>query len=674
MSFLYPSFLWALAGLSVPIIIHLFYFRRFKKVYFSNTRFLQEIKEETSSRNRLKNLLVLLMRCLAIAALVFAFAQPFLKEDDEVNLGEKAVSVFIDNSFSMQGEQENIPLLDVAKQRARDIVKAYRPSDRFQILTQEFDGRFQRLLSQDEALAVIDQVEITPSVHRLSQVLNRQKQVVKGDNRIAYLISDFQTSITDLESWQDSTIEVNLIPVQGVRARNVGIDSVWFASPVPVLNENNALVVKLHNYGEEDAEGVKLSIVMDGQERPIGIVDVISGGSSIDTVNVAITKTGTQTAELKILDYPILFDDNYFISFYVDEKINVLVIDDNYTNKYLDALFSGIGYLSISHQNIAQIQYQQFAGQQLIILNDLRTISSGLANELKNYLEKGGKVLLFPGENADISAYNNFLSQAGAASYAAQTSNTREVSGINLSEFVFNDVFENNNRNLTLPSVNYSYQLSVVSSINPSENIMTFRDGGAFIQKFRVGEGLLYTSAAPLKEDKSDLVKQAEIFVPMVYRMAISKSKADPVAYTIGADRYIDIKKSGDFSEDVTYKLVGESEFIPGQRNLGPKVVLDVSDQIKKAGLYDVVLGSTKEKSLAFNYNRVESDLNYTEEGDLAAVADRQGFNIINNEQQAGINVAITQKDQGIVLWKYFLWAAILFLLLEALLIRFMKS
>ncbi|HMX40777.1 MAG TPA: BatA domain-containing protein [Saprospiraceae bacterium] len=68
MSFVFPAFLAALAVLAIPIIIHLFYFRRFKKVYFTNVRFLKEVKEETSNRQKLRNLLVLLMRCLAIAS------------------------------------------------------------------------------------------------------------------------------------------------------------------------------------------------------------------------------------------------------------------------------------------------------------------------------------------------------------------------------------------------------------------------------------------------------------------------------------------------------------------------------------------------------------------------------------------------------------------------------
>ncbi len=675
MSFLYPSFLWAIAGLSIPIIIHLFYFRRFKKVYFSNTKFLQEIKEETSSRSRLKNLLVLLMRCLALAALVFAFAQPFLKKDDKVRVGEKAISIFVDNSFSMNGERQNIPLIDIAKERARDIVNAYTESDKFQILTQDFDGKYQRTLTKDDALTTIDQITPSPAVHQLTQVINRQKQVLKGDNQISYLISDFQKSITNLVGLQDTTMEVNLIPIQGINSRNVSIDSVWFVSPVPMINQNNALVVRLHNYGDDDVESVKLSILKDGQERPIGLMDVAAGSSATDTINLSIATTGTHQAEIKILDYPIQFDDSYFISFEVAEKINILSIDEGGANRYLDALFKGISYFQINHQNLSQIQYQEFDNNQLIILHDLRTISSGLASELLQYIKAGGKVLVFPGANADINSYNQFLSMSGANTLVSALNDSKEIANINTGEFLFSDVFENNNRNLKLPTVNLSYLISTVSSIQPSENIMSFRDGNAFINKYRVEEGILYLCASPLDETKNDLVRQAEIFVPMTYRMAISRTNPEIISYKIGGDKFVEMENKAGAGGDITYKITGKKEFIPGQRNLGKKMILDVSNQIVEGGLYDAVLNDQKVKTLAFNFDRAESDLSFYSNSELAdQIKTNPAMTVISQEQQAGINVAISEKDQGIVLWRWFLWAAIAFLLVEALLIRFLKT
>ena len=70
MQFVNPLFLIALSALAIPILIHLFNFRKYKKVYFTNVHFLQEIQQETKKQSQLRQLLILLARLLAIAALV----------------------------------------------------------------------------------------------------------------------------------------------------------------------------------------------------------------------------------------------------------------------------------------------------------------------------------------------------------------------------------------------------------------------------------------------------------------------------------------------------------------------------------------------------------------------------------------------------------------------------
>lgn len=80
MQFVFQSFLWTLVLLSIPVIIHLFYFRKYQKVLFTNVHFLKELVEETATKNKLKNLLILIARLLAISALILAFAQPFFPE------------------------------------------------------------------------------------------------------------------------------------------------------------------------------------------------------------------------------------------------------------------------------------------------------------------------------------------------------------------------------------------------------------------------------------------------------------------------------------------------------------------------------------------------------------------------------------------------------------------
>lgn len=263
-----------LAGLGHPGDHSPVLFQEVQAHLFYQCKVSERNQRRNFSRNKLKNLLILAMRLAAVACLVFAFAQPFLPTGENIKTGDKAVSIYIDNSFSMAAEKENIPLLDLAKERAVKIVNAYGEDSRFQILTADFEGRHQRLVSKDEALALVDEIQITPSVQKLSKVINRQKQVLKGDHHILFIISDFQKSTTDIGIWKDSLTELNLLPIQHSIAKNVSIDSAWFSAPVPIIGEANRLVVKYTNHADEAVEDMNASIFKDGQEKPTGLLSI----------------------------------------------------------------------------------------------------------------------------------------------------------------------------------------------------------------------------------------------------------------------------------------------------------------------------------------------------------------------------------------------------------------
>lgn len=101
MTFLYPFFLFAGFVVLIPLIIHLFNFRKYKVLYFSDTRFLNEIRTHTRARNNLKQILVLILRMLIIASLVIAFAQPVIntQRSDNVVVNNATPVIYVDNSF-----------------------------------------------------------------------------------------------------------------------------------------------------------------------------------------------------------------------------------------------------------------------------------------------------------------------------------------------------------------------------------------------------------------------------------------------------------------------------------------------------------------------------------------------------------------------------------------------
>ena len=494
MQFIFPAFLFALVALAIPIIVHLFHFRRFRTVYFTNVRFLRKVKEETSNRRKIRDLLVLLARCLAVAALVLAFAQPFLPRNTEgVKKGTQTVSIFIDNSFSMNALSKDLSLLEKAKQKAREIIKAYAADDKFQILTNDFEGRHQRLVSKEEALAFVDEVKTTPSVQDVSKVLARQQQALNTDkspNKTAFLLSDFQKNVTDLPNFKDSLLEVNLVPLVAVQEKNIAIDSVWFESPIQMMNANNPLVVRITNFTNEDIENIKLSVNIDGQDKPIGLVKLKANESKEDTVNIAVLRTGWHEAKLSITDYPVQFDDHYFFTFNVPNLINVLSIGDG-DNRFLQSALTGIRSFKLTNQPSGNVSYSQFPQFQMIVLNNLNTISSGLAAELTQYVKNGGNVLIFPAPSVDLAAYSNLFNALQSNNLNAFETTPREVVAVNTDEFVFKDVFTNKNANLKLPSTTANYRLTNRNG----ENLLTYRDGSSFVTKNRIAQGNLYICA-----------------------------------------------------------------------------------------------------------------------------------------------------------------------------------
>lgn len=696
MSFVFPAFLAALAVLAIPVVIHLFYFRRFKKVYFTNVRFLKEVKEETSNRRKLRNLLVLLMRCLAIAAMVLAFAQPYLPRAGAVKQGQKAVSVFVDNSFSMAARSKDAPLLELAKQRARDIVTAYAADDRFQVLTNDLEGRDQRLVGKEDALNRIEEIRISPASRELSKVLTRQQQCLnsgKEDNQVAFLISDFQTNIADLANFKDTLLEVNLIPMRAVQERNISIDSAWFESPVQILNQPANLLVKISNRSDEDADELRLQLQHDGQTKPVGALRVAARSSRLDTVSFTILHPGWHEAKLSVSDFPVQFDDDYYLSFQVAQRINVLSINGLQQNKYLNNAFLGAKYFQLDNAEARALDYSKFPNYQLIVLNELPSVSSGLAQELRNFAQNGGNILVFPAQSADLNSYNALLQNFGAGTLGGYEAAPRQASQVNTEEYVFRDVFLNKSANLRLPSTQGNFKLSP----NRGEYVLTYRDGSAMLAKFPQGEGALYMCAAPLDEKINDLVRNGEIFVPLLFKMAIAGTKSRQIAYTIGQDEVLEASHRVAASGEMVYKLKSvegggtkvegggqrvegggsalnpQTEFIPEQRILGSKVLLTPGTQLRDAGWYRLTLQS--DSTLAeygFNFDRKESELRYRSDDDLR-LGLPSNMNLLSENAEANFAQVVGEQNQGVVLWRWCVVFALLFLALEVLFLRLWK-
>ncbi len=672
MAFVNSWFFWALLALAIPIIIHLFNFRRYKKVYFTNVKFLKEIKEEQNARRKLRNLLVLLSRLLALAFLIAGFAQPFLDQGKEIDLSAKNVGIFIDNSFSMNAVDEDIPLLDVAKEQARVIVQNHDDQDLFHLLTHDFLGRHQRLLSKEDMLSEIDEIKTTPKVSQLSTAISRNKQINSINDRSGklYILSDFQESINDLASYRDTSLDIQLLPLQAVAEKNISIDTAYFLAKVPMLNVANKLIVKLTNYSTEDVENVSLSITQDGQTKPSGKFDMTAASQYTDTISVTIQTPGIQNLELKVTDYPISFDDRYFMSFDVDDKIEVLVVHDSNTDRYLKAAINGLDYHELTASSTRNIDYNSFDNYDLIILQDIKKYSSGLIQSIDQYVNKGGNILHFLPEGMDIVSCNQLFQTMKMDQVKSFSSDPKGVSYINEEDFTFNEVFLRSGGNRKLPKVSSSYIMTQYQS-NASQPIMKHRDGSAFMSKYNAGEGQYYLCTSPIDKDKNDLVANAEVFIPLIYKLSISTQSANALAYFIGQNDFIKIKGS-ETPGDQNYVVKGNQEFIPAVRNIDNRTVLNFNEQVTESGFYDIYLGEEKLQSVAYNYDRKESNMSMSSNSDLEY--NNPSISTLQAANNTKLAQLVSQRDKGQQLWKWCLILALVFLGIETLLLRFWKS
>lgn len=682
MRFIYPEFLFALSAIAVPIIIHLFNFRRYKKIYFSNVRLLKEVKEQTQSRSRLKHLLVLFARILTLSFLVFAFAQPIRPGSNLDVIGSsKIISVYLDNSYSMQAEGVNGKLIDYAKQRALEIADEYSATDQFQLVTNNFDGIQQRLLSKEEFVELVQEIKLSSATRELNEILSRQLDVInqqEASKRIIW-ISDFQKSTSNIDQFSAKELpKIICLPLSAQQSSNLFIDSVWFDSPVHQLSAQEKIKVRIVNNGSETIENAPLYLYINGNQKAITNFSVEANSYCDSTLYYTNNESGVQKCEVKLTDAQLTFDDSFFFSYLVQQEVKILSLYDDQKKDSISPisrLFRKDPYFKLTSLKSSQVDYSSLSLYGLVILEDVNKISSGLASELSKYMQTGGNVLLFPGLNADINSLNEFLNENRSALFISKDTAATKTESLNFREPFFHSMFEKDADKIDLPIINLHYR-SEKRVVSGKETLIQLKNGSDFLSRTKIGNGSLYLSTVPLNERAGNFSRHA-IFVPIVLRIAEWSQNSGIVFRVIGKNETFDI--SGvDISKDQVLEIKSDKNdfsFIPEKRNNGGSVSLFVHGQIQDAGNYNTLYNNKIIHAIGFNYDRKESDLLCYNTEELKLSFERNGITdvAIYESFNQDVPVNIEMIDDTITYWKWCIYLALLFILAEILLLRFMK-
>ncbi len=411
MEFVNPSFLYGLLAIAIPIIIHLFNFRKFKKVQFTNVQFLKEVKEETQSKSKLKHLLVLLARILGITFLVLAFAQPFIPAENAGTTNTKnAVSIFIDNSFSMQAEGEFGSLLSTAKKYALEIVENHGSTDKFQLTTNDFEGKHRHFFNKEEIIELIQDVESTPQSKLLSEVIALQlsdQKELENVNRSIYYVSDFQKKTCDFESIKDdSTTAINLVPIASKANDNLYVDSVWFESPVHQTNQTERLHIAISNTSAKEYFDIPITLSINGSQKAIGSFSISENESIDSTLTFSNSSTGIMSGLVEIMDSPIQYDDHLHFSYTVADSIPVLYVFEKDTNPAIRSVLNNDPLFSPTYRSARNMDYSLLSLHKLVILESIEEFSTGLISELEKFSKNGNSIFIIPSATMNKTSYN----------------------------------------------------------------------------------------------------------------------------------------------------------------------------------------------------------------------------------------------------------------------------
>jgi len=676
MQFSNPLFLFGICAIIIPILIHLFNFRKYKTTYFSNVKLLQEILKKTKRESQLQHLIVLLLRILGISALAFAFAQPYLPNQKFETQSGTVVSVFVDNSFSMEAQTQQTSLLNEALDAAKKIADAFSYTDEFVLITNNFSAQEAQIINKDEFLLRLDDIEITPESKNLGQILHFNQNITAKSQKaqkIACFISDFQKSQFDFTPLIHDTTQLSfLFPVENKNISNISIDSCWFDMPVFQVGYTVGVTVRVRNNGKEEIVKLPVKLYINNEQRALGAVDIKPNSYTDYPLNYTIQHSGIQAGMLEIYDTPITFDDRFYFVYEVAQCASIIAIQNKVKNRYLPALYGADSLFRYEAMNVNQINYSAFASAQLIILDQLEAISTGLSAELEKYVQNGGTLAIFPAEKMEISLWNPFFNALNVPNYKELQTNSLKVGGISSESIYFKGALQKSeSEQWDMPAVSHYYTFENKSV--PAEMIMRLENNDPFLTAYNFGKGRVILSAVALNDFYGNAHKNAIFFIPL-HNLGLMGQLKSALCYFIGNIETITIPQKAIGSEDIFIlkQRLGGIELIPEQRNMGNETQLFLHSQIQQAGFYDVMKGGTLYSTLAFNYQRGESNLDYHTEKELYKTVDQSGGRVaVVSTHTKDLTRSVSDTLSGKVLWRYFLLIALSCFLAEILLLRF---
>ena len=270
------------------------------------------------------------------------------------------------------------------------------------------------------------------------------------------------------------------------------------------------------------------------------------------------------------------------------------------------------------------------------------------------FAKAGGICTIIPNSTTSPNAYNLTLQNLASLQVTAKQNEKQLVTTINYDHPIYRDVFDTRIDNFQYPSVSESY------AIAGGDPILKFQDGSTFL----TAQNGIYAFSGSLSQENSNF-KSSPLIVPTFYNMARQSLQLPDLYMNTGVTNTYDIPLVLQDDEVITLEqsTAQENNFIPLQQSKGSRVQITTTQRPEVAGNYNVQYGTNTIQQVSYNYTRSESNLRYAQLDN-----DKNYYTSIKS-----LFDKFESSDNVQSLWKWFIIFALLFLLLEILILKFYK-
>ena len=622
------NFWWYLIPfLLVPILVHLFDFRKTQKVYFSTIKYIANLTSKSKSKSRLRYFLILSNRILfflTLLALIWILLDK--ASSDRATIG--SIAIYYDNSESSTLNDSHLVLeqsLDQLSGQANSIFY--------------YDNLRKSLLNRDSGFDFEDKKSLPGT--NMEQLFNRMNEAGVSSY---YLFSDYQ-SVDPPElapCFRDSTKSYQLVLTNDLnKVRNVYVDSLYLRPNPDNLSKISILV----DFNVFNMPGGSIVVkLMQGSRQLSSIAKDVT---ELDAVQFDVSKNSYGEFEIVIDGDDVNFDNIFHFNISKRAKPQITILNSK-ASGILNEVYRNQELFEITSQDVSNLDYESLTNSDLIVVSDQFSLPVNLPMQLKRT-----QFIVFPSDTVDISSYENFFD----LEFEQMDKNLSEID-IDSKHPLFKGVFES--------EIKSEVGLKEIASFRINgdfETIIEFRGGNLFLLK----KSNTYLFNSPIGSSLSGFQSSA-LFLPILYQIAFSSSGSIETPYHYPGDRIDLMAKVSDIPVRIKN---AKYEVIPSFNTSGSQVIVEVPDNLEP-GKYVLMQNTDTLQNLAINFPKEESVMRNPGLGEMKnAFSDMENVRV--SQIVEGNNNVVFAGDSQSSLWKYALILAVFLILTETVLHRYLR-